>query len=230
MTDVGMTDGGMTSEERPLLVKSSDGPVSLLINRRVSRLFSGPMARAGFTPNSATLISLLIGAAACAAYAAQAWWAGGLLLQFSSIFAGVDGEIARLTDRASRYGDFFDTVSDRLVEYLSILAVAYGLAQTDRWENWAWPIGLVTLGATFMLASASEKYRSVMHENYPKRQLEPLFAYIVSGRDVRVLFLAVASVAATWNVDVLLWTLVAMTALVHVNFLYRVVIVRSRMA
>ena len=219
----------MSNVGQPPLVKSSDGPVSLLINRRISARFSGPMARAGFSPNAATAVAVLIGAAACAAYATQLWWAGGLLAQFSSVFAGVDGEIARRTGRASGYGDFFDTVTDRLVEYAVFVAIAYGLAQTDRWEDWAWPLGLFALGATFMLASASEKYRSVMHENYPKRQLEPLFAYVASGRDVRVFYLAVASMAATWNVDILFWALVAMTALVHLNFLYRVVILRNRM-
>jgi CDP-L-myo-inositol myo-inositolphosphotransferase len=219
----------MSAESGAPLTKSSDGPVSLLINRRISARFSAPMARAGLSPNAATFIALLIGGAACAAYATQVWWAGGLLLQFSSVFAGVDGEIARRTGRASRYGDFFDTVSDRLVEYASLVAITYGLAQTERWEEWAWPLGVLALGATFMLASASEKYRSVMHENFPKRQLEPFFAYLVGGRDVRVFYLAVASIVAMWNVDALFWTLAAMTALVHLNFAFRVVVVRRRM-
>ena len=211
------------------LTKTSDGPISLLINRRVSARFSGPMARAGFTPNHATAISLAIGIAGAAGYALGIWWLGGVLMQFSSIFAGVDGEIARRTGRSSLYGDFFDTVADRLVEYLGLAAVAYGLAQTDRWEDWAWPLGVLALGATFMLASASEKYRSVTHENYPKRLYEPLFAYLVSGRDVRVFYFALLSLAATWNVDILFWGLAAITALMHVNFLYRVVIVRDKL-
>ncbi|MDP6606051.1 MAG: CDP-alcohol phosphatidyltransferase family protein [Dehalococcoidia bacterium] len=213
----------------PALTKSSDGPVSLLINRRISARFSGPMARAGFSPNAATAIALLIGVGACAAWAAQIWWAGGLLMQFSSVFSGVDGEIARRTGKASGYGDFFDTVVDRLVEYAGVAAIAYGLAQTDRWDEWAWPLGVFALGATFMLAASAEKYRSVMHENYPKRQFEPLFAYLVSGRDVRVFYLAVISVAATWNVDVMFWGVAVITALVHLNFVYRVMILRGRM-
>ena len=219
--------GGLDAQ--PALTKSSDGPISLLINRPISALFSGPMANAGFSPNSATFIALLIGLAGCAAYAGQVWWVGGLLMQFSSVFSGVDGEIARRTGTGSKFGDFFDTVVDRFVEYAGFLAIAYGLAQTDRWEDWAWPVGLLALGATFMLASESEKYRSVMHENYPKRQFEPLFAYLVGGRDVRVFYLAVGSVIATWNVDVLFWTVVATMVLVHVNAIYRVLILRNKM-
>lgn len=214
---------------QPALTKSSDGPVGLHLNRPISRLFSGPLTRAGVSPNGATAIALLIGLAGGAAYAGQIWWAGGLLLQCSSIFAGVDGEIARRTGRASKYGDFFDTVADRFVEYAGFIAIAYGLSRTDAWEEWAWPVGFFALGATFMLASASEKYRSVIHENYPKRQYEPLMAYIAGGRDVRVFYIAIASVAATWNVDVLFWTLVVMTVLVHLNALYRVILLRTKM-
>ena len=212
----------------PALTKPSDGPVSLLINRRVSALLSAPLARAGVSPNVATLLALLIAAGASAAYALQLWWAGGLLLQLSSIFAGVDGEIARRTDRATRFGDFLDTVTDRMAEYAAFVAIAFGLAQTDRWEVWAWPVGLFALGGTFMLAVASEKYRSVQHENYPKRQWERAFAYLSSGRDVRVFYLAVASVLATVSADVLFWALVAVAAVTHLNLFYRVLVIRSR--
>jgi phosphatidylglycerophosphate synthase len=211
----------------PALSKSSDGPVSLLINRRVSRLFSGPLAAAGVSPNAATLMALAIGLASAAAYAGRWWWLGGVLLQFSSIFSGVDGEIARRTGKGSRYGDFLDTMVDRAAEYLAFLALSpYASAA---WGEWAWAAGLLALGGTFLLTSASEKYRSAMHENYPKRQLEPLFAYLASGRDVRIFYLALASIAATWSPDVLFWSLVAIAALMHVNFLWRVLLLRARM-
>ncbi len=215
--------------ETPPLVKSSDGPVSVLINRRISQPISARLAPLGVTPNVATAIALLIGIAGSAAFAVQIWWLGGLLIQFSSIFAGVDGEIARRTGAGSTYGDFLDTVTDRFVEYASFAGIAWGLAQVERWEDWAWPLGLAAVGGAFMLASASEKYRSVMHQNYPKRQLEPLFAYLASGRDVRVFYLAVAAVIGTWNVDVFAWAVIAIVAVMHLNWLYRLVILRGRM-
>jgi phosphatidylglycerophosphate synthase len=210
------------------LEKASDGPVSLLINRRISRLFSGPLARMGVSPSVATLMALGIGAVAAGMFALHIWWLGGVLLQFSSVFSGVDGEIARRTRMESRYGDFFDTIVDRFAEYAGLLAIAYGLEES--WGNWAWFVGLLAVGGTFMLASASEKYRSTMHENYPKRQFEPLFAYLASGRDVRVFIIMVGAIAATWNVDIMFWTVVAVAALLHVNFLWRVLILRTRMA
>jgi 1L-myo-inositol 1-phosphate cytidylyltransferase / CDP-L-myo-inositol myo-inositolphosphotransferase len=222
----------MTEERRESLplAKSSDGPISLAINRHVSHAISARLAPLGVSPNAATIMATLIGLAGCAAYVGQWWWLGGLLIQFSSIFAGVDGEIARRTGRSSLYGDFLDTVTDRFVEYATFIAIAAGLARVGAWETWAWPLGALAIGGSFMLAAASEKYRSVKHENYPKRQYEPMFAYLASGRDVRVFYLAVASVAATWYVDILGWSLVAIIAVMHVNWLYRLAILRGRMA
>ena len=216
----------MKDELHPL-EKASDGPVSLLINRPVSRRVSEPLARMGVSPNAATLMALAIGGLAAAAFALQVWWLGGVLLQLSSIFSGVDGEIARRTGSASRFGDFLDTMVDRAAEYGAFLAIAFGL--DEAWGSWAWVAGLLAIGGTFMLASASEKYRSTMQENYPKRQLEPLFAYLASGRDVRIFYVSAAAVAATWNVDVLFWTVAAIAVLLHANFVWRVLLLRTRM-
>ena len=167
------------------LTKPSDGPVSALINRRVSLMISAPLARAGVSPNGATLVSGLIAAGSAVSYVFQLWWLGGLLLQLSSIFGGVDGEIARRTGQTSRYGDFLDTTVDRAVEYGAIAAIAVGLS--DAWGVWAWGLALTTLGGTFVLASASEKYRSVMGRNYPKREIEgPLSLYRVRTRRASV--------------------------------------------
>ena len=212
---------------RAQLVKASDGPVSLLINRRISVPISGVLARLGMTPNMATLMALALGGGAGAAFALQVWWLGGLALQMSSIFSGVDGEIARRTGSASKYGDFLDTMADRMVEYAAVLAIAYGLE--EEWGAEAWEVGLIAVGGTFLLTSASEKFRSVTGSNYPKRKLEPVFAYLASGRDVRIFYLASAAVATSAEESVIFWALVALAVLLHANFAYRIALLRRRM-
>ncbi len=209
------------------LTKPSDGPVSALINRRVSLMISAPLAKAGVSPNGATLVSGLIGAGSAVSYVFQVRWLGCLLLQLSSIFGGVDGEIARRTGQTSRYGDFLDTTVDRAVEYGAIAAIAVGLS--DVWGVWAWGVALATLGGTFVLTSTSEKYRSVMGRNYPKREIDGALAFIASGRDVRLFVIAVVSVLATIDADILFWALVTLAAAIHLTFLYRVVALKSVM-
>lgn len=213
----------------PQLTKTSDGPVSLLINRRISTRVSGPLARGGVTPNQATLLATAIGLAAAALYALEVWWAAGVALQVSSIGAGVDGEIARRTGRGTPFGDFLDTVADRLVEVLALVGIGYGLAQVGDLEDRAWPLALAALAATFMLAASSEKYRSVTQTNYPKRELEAFFAYLSSGRDVRVFYLMLGSLAAAWNAEVLWWVLLALTVVMALNLVVRLVVIARRL-
>ena len=65
--------------------------------------------------------------------------------------------------------------------------------------------------------------------NYPKREIEGPLAYIASGRDVRLFVIAVASVPATIDADILFWALVALAAAMHLTFLYRVVALKGVM-
>ncbi len=116
---------------------------------------------------------------------------------------------------------------DRAVEYGAIAAIAVGLS--DVWGVWAWGVALATLGGTFVLTSTSEKYRSVMGRNYPKREIDGALAYVASGRDVRLFVIAVVSVLATIDADILFWALVTLAAAIHLTFLYRVVALKGVM-
>ncbi len=69
----------MKKELHPL-EKASDGPVSLLINRPISRRISEPLARIGVSPTGATFLALGMGGLAAAAFALRIWWLGGVLL------------------------------------------------------------------------------------------------------------------------------------------------------
>ena len=210
------------------LTKSSDGAVSQLINRPISLAISGPLAAAGVSPNAASIISGLVGLGSAASYVFQLWWLGGVLIQLASILGGVDGEIARRTGNTSKYGDFLDTVIDRSVEYAVLASIGIGLS--GLMGSSAWIVALAALGGTFLLSSSSEKYRSVMQRNYPKQQLEGALAYLASGRDVRLFIIAVASVLAMLNAEILFLALAAIAILTHLNFLYRVVVLRPNMS
>ena len=46
---------------------------------------------------------------------------------------------------------------------------------------------------------------------------------------MRIFYLMLAAIAATWQVDVMFWTLIALSSLIHANFLWRVILLRTRM-
>ncbi|RLG81734.1 MAG: CDP-alcohol phosphatidyltransferase family protein, partial [Thermoprotei archaeon] len=47
---------------------------------------------------------------------------GGILVEVASILDGIDGEIARLTKKSSRFGAFLDSVLDRFVDIAVLTA------------------------------------------------------------------------------------------------------------
>ena len=117
--------------------KPLDGPVSRLVNRRLSAPISLVLLRAGVSPGAATVATFLFALAAAAVLALGVVWPaalvlGGVLVQLASILDGVDGEIARASLRSSPFGGFLDSVLDRAADaaVLAALAVAAGLDAT----------------------------------------------------------------------------------------------------
>ena len=203
----------------PLLSKPGDGPISLLINRRISHLISTKLLKK-ISPNQATGISLIFGILSMLFYVQSYWILGGIFLQLASIFSGVDGELARLKNRCSNWGNFFDTFCDRLVEYLAIIGMTYGLFKTfDIISIW---IGLLLLGSIFLLTTASEKYRSITGKNYPKQQLDGFFAWISAGRDTRLFYLFLGSILTVFSLWILLIVMIGLAVIGFINLLFRI--------
>ncbi|MCD6551141.1 CDP-alcohol phosphatidyltransferase family protein [Thermotoga sp.] len=112
-----------------MLRKSTDGWVSSFINRRISTAITQFILKRSWnvTPNQMSLISFVVGMIAFPFYLLKIPWLAGILIQFSSILDGVDGEIARARNMSSDWGGFFDTMLDRFVDITAILGIAiYG--------------------------------------------------------------------------------------------------------
>jgi 1L-myo-inositol 1-phosphate cytidylyltransferase / CDP-L-myo-inositol myo-inositolphosphotransferase len=137
--DVDTPTMAIEAERRLLrsLAKSSDGFISRHINRPISIAVSRYLARWGVRPNIITTVVFLISllGAGLAATAEPALLAvGGLLFQIASILDGCDGEVARLKLQGSRFGAWYDTLSDnvRYMAFYSALGVAaYRMSGSD---------------------------------------------------------------------------------------------------
>jgi len=136
------------------LRKAADGFMARILNRRISLFFSKRLWRMGVTPNVATAFTLLLGLAAGAAFAQGGTVAWGLLgatlFQLQSILDGVDGELARLLHRESRFGFWFDVSADNLTHIAVFLGIARGQAASGLPGPWT-VLGLVA--ATGVIAS-----------------------------------------------------------------------------
>jgi phosphatidylglycerophosphate synthase len=207
----------------PALAKpESDGAFCYHIQRRISVWFSIRLAR-HISSNAATGLDLFFGVAAAALVLMGHWLSGVVLIQMFGIFSCVDGEIARIQGRASRVGDFLDTLTDRVAEVLLITAIAISLC--DRVDPVsALSAGLALLGAVFMLTTSSEKFRSAWQMGYPKRKLERLFSFFCAGSEGRLLILSLGLVVGDLAGDssIMLRVVWALAAVVSLNFLVRI--------
>ncbi len=83
----------------------------------------------GFSPNALTLIGFL-GMCAVGLVLANGWLAlGGVLIVLGGIFDALDGSLARLTNRVTKFGAFLDSTTDRFAEGALFLGLLYYFLQ-----------------------------------------------------------------------------------------------------
>ncbi len=106
--------------------------LSNLVRQRAQSLLNG-IARGlnaiGLTPNGVTLIGF---AAMCVVGIVLAFGnfaLGGVLIIVAGIFDALDGTLARLTQRVSKFGAFLDSTTDRFAEGAIFLGILYWYLQ-----------------------------------------------------------------------------------------------------
>lgn len=115
--------------------------------RRIAEYVVRPLAAIGLTPNMATLIGLLLNGLAAAILASGQLRLGGIALLIAGLFDMVDGALARVTNRKTTFGAFFDSTIDRYSEGLTLLGVIiFSLRQTPS-EMHIWEVALAYVAA-----------------------------------------------------------------------------------
>ncbi|HUK92845.1 MAG TPA: CDP-alcohol phosphatidyltransferase family protein [Methanomicrobiales archaeon] len=80
-------------------------------------------ARAGFTPNQISLLSLLLGVAAMLLFAVRSFPLGGVVLFLSAVLDLVDGHVSRIQDSGTKFGAVFDWIVDKYVDTLAMIGI-----------------------------------------------------------------------------------------------------------
>jgi CDP-diacylglycerol---glycerol-3-phosphate 3-phosphatidyltransferase len=91
--------------------------------RIISAMVRG-VARSRINPNVLTFIGLLINIGCGVLYGYGMFFRAGLLMILANIFDMLDGQVARLRGRVTRFGAFFDSVIDRysdIIVYVGIM-------------------------------------------------------------------------------------------------------------
>jgi CDP-diacylglycerol--glycerol-3-phosphate 3-phosphatidyltransferase len=75
------------------------------------------------TPNILTFVGLLINVWCAWLYGTGHFFAGGLVLILANVFDMLDGRVARLQGRVTRFGAFFDSVIDRYSDLIVFVGI-----------------------------------------------------------------------------------------------------------
>lgn len=109
----------MAGTTRRLLPKSLQNLFLNLLTPLIKAL-----TRWGIHPNSLTLAGFVIACTAAAALITGHLRTGGLLTLLGGLFDSLDGNLARTTGMASRFGALLDSAVDRYCEFVIFLGIA----------------------------------------------------------------------------------------------------------
>lgn len=172
------------------------------------------LARRGVTPNSLTLLGLGVGLVSAALFArGESLW-GGLLLLVCGLFDLLDGAVARSGGKETRFGGVLDSVVDRYVDFLVLLAIVWGgLAEAFGVSGLVW-------GGAAMLGSLMVSYVRARGEAAGTGKMEVGLA----ERGERLLLLGFGSVLGFTN-----YAVVLVAVLSHLTVVQRMVVARERL-
>ena len=125
-------------------------------DQRLAGWMVRPLVHTPVTPNHITTVRLLLGLAACGLFATgtrpEILYAAGLFM-LSNFVDHMDGELARLSGKSSRFGYHFDNYSDAVIHVALFLCIGIGLQGSwiGDWAPWLGLIAGVSVSTLFFL-------------------------------------------------------------------------------
>jgi phosphatidylglycerophosphate synthase len=196
-----------------------DGIVSRYLNRPLSRPAARALRPTPLTPNAVTAFTVLLAFATGAALAAGWNIAGGIAIQAVSVIDGVDGELARLKNQATRFGSVFDAVTDR---YADAAMLAGMTVFAVRFEDYARAefVGMVAVSAALIVSYSRARIEADLPDVIEGGNLDSIFG--LASRDVRLLIAAIGTVLGQCY-----WTLAVLATLSALTIAWRLVYLRA---
>ena len=189
--------------------------------RQFVTLIMRPLAGLGVTPNTLTVLGLLL-SILTAFIIAQGWLlAGGLLVLFAGIFDMFDGAMARVRNASTIFGAFFDSTLDRYSESIILFGLLIYALQVPGLHDSFWPFRneqpwMITLIYITVVGSLMVSYAKARAEGLGLECKTGLLA-----RPERVVILAVGLLTGF-----VIWALVLLAIFSNVTAIQRIVYIR----
>jgi CDP-diacylglycerol--glycerol-3-phosphate 3-phosphatidyltransferase len=188
--------------------------------RRMVEHVMRPLARLGITPNMLTLIGLLLTILTAGVIAFNHLRIGGALVLGAGVFDMFDGAMARVSQKSSKFGAFFDSTLDRYSEGILLLGIIIYAQLHFPAQQMIGPVSEANLivWLTYVAAISS------LMISYARARAEGLGLDCKMGllaRPERVILLAAGLlIGGQWA---LIWTMLVMALLTTVTAIQRIV-------
>lgn len=170
--------------------------------------------RLGLTPDTLTIISLVLGGSAAFAIARGAFYWGIFAIILMGLFDMLDGATARAGGTANAFGTVFDHVIDRYAEFFILLGVMLSGAADPGWTMFAL-FGMVMASYVRARAEATGLLASC-NVGFAGRQEK--LGLLVAGLALQPLFP---------GVGLLNWIVIGVGALSHITAVQRLLYARK---
>src|SRR2546425_8965122 len=191
--------------------------------RQFVALMIRPLARLGVTPNMLTVLGLVLSALTAVVIALGFLFAGGLLVLFAGIFDMFDGAMARVSNTATIFGAFFDSMLDRYSEIIILFGLLCYALQRPGLHDALWPADSFLLHSEqpWMIVFLFIAAVGSLMVSYAKARAEGLGLECKTGllaRPERVVILAIGLLTGF-----VIWALLLLAIFSHVTAVERIV-------
>ena len=137
--------------------KAQDGWTSTYLNRHLSLNVTRLLLHLGVHPNHVTVVILAFGLASGVLAAQGHFIYGAALLQAQSTLDGCDGELARMTFRQTKLGEWLDTIGDDVSNYAFFAGASFGMHRATQQAVWL-VLGAVIVGFGGLASAIEYRY------------------------------------------------------------------------
>ena len=176
-----------------------------------------PLAQLGITPNTLTLLGLVLSMGTAIVIAEGYLLVGGLLVLFAGIFDMFDWALARARNASSTFGAFLDSTLDRYSESIILFGLFWYALQAGTLHENLWPF---QHEQSWMLSSIYIAVVGSLMVSYAKARAEGLGLECRTGllaRPERVVILAIGLLSGT-----VLWAVLLLAIFSNVTAIERI--------
>ena len=177
-----------------------------------------PLARLDITPNTLTVLGLLLSIVTAGVIAQGFLFVGGLLVLFAGIFDMFDGALARAQNAATTFGAFFDSTLDRYSESIILFGLLWNTLKATALHESLWPF---PYEQSWMISLIYIAVVGSLMVSYTKARAEGLGLELKTGllaRPERVVILAIGLITGT-----VIWAMLLLAIFSNVTAVERMV-------